>query len=134
MLAPSKPLQASHLNVTNSWQGSHSSVTCLHCRSTLTPFLHNPYPRCRSPPPWPPRDGTTSSSSHPSPHFISPVVRGSSPPPSTNNNNPTAPTAFAILPSSFCCSLIKNCKKEVRYHNASMSARIILAQCYYIVF
>ena len=25
----------------NSWQGSHSSATCRHCRSILTPFLHN---------------------------------------------------------------------------------------------
>ena len=38
----------------NSWQGSHSLATYSHCRSTLTPSLHNPHSRCWPPPPWPP--------------------------------------------------------------------------------
>ena len=38
----------------NSWQGSHSSATCNHCRSIWTPLLHNLHSRCWPPPPWPP--------------------------------------------------------------------------------
>ena len=59
---------------------------CPHCRLTLTPFLHNLHSRCWNLATWAhllpalATSGTTSSSSHTSPHFISAVVRGSSPP------------------------------------------------------
>ena len=62
----------------SSWQGSHSSATCPHCRSTSTPFLHNLYSRCRLPPPWPPA-GPHHLHLTLHPHLISPVVWVSSP-------------------------------------------------------
>ena len=43
-----------HSRLLNSWQGSHSSAICPHCRSTFTPFLPNPHSCCWPPPLGPP--------------------------------------------------------------------------------
>ena len=73
----------------NSWQGWLSLTTCPHCRSTLTTFLHNLHSCCWPSPPFASSGTTSSSSSHPSPHFISPVVRGSLPPSANQQQQPS---------------------------------------------
>ena len=66
------------LQVAQFLAGLYSLATCPHCRSILTPFLHNLHCRCWPSSPWPP----TGHHHHLTLHFylISLVVRGSSAP------------------------------------------------------
>ena len=69
----------------NSWQGSHSSATCPHCRLISTHFLHNLHSRCWPPPPWPPARPHPHLTLHPTSSH--PWSGGHHHPPLTNNNN-----------------------------------------------
>ena len=70
----------------SSWQGSHSSAICPHCRSISIRFFHNLH-SCFL---------TGLQRDHII--LISPVVRGSSPPPLANNNHQSQqPFTFVLF-------------------------------------